>query len=304
MDALAARHGVIAELIGVRDVHYVDIPVHGNVGDLLIMLGTLEFFKRHRIEPKIKAGFYNYSARWAKESDVIVFHGGGNLGDIYSRPQAKREEIISQLRGNRIIILPQTIHFSQQENFERALKIFRGHSDLHIFARDNLSYEIARQMTDNAYLAPDMAHNLWRTQHFSDHKSSTADRLLVFARSDEEIGIENIRDQAAVDWPDIVGKRREAMILWFYRVGKLLHLMKLDRFIVGPQMKIWERFAWTLTLDALALFNSHDRVVTDRLHGHILSCLLSIRNRVVDNSYGKNFSYLNCWTIRSNIVGN
>jgi pyruvyl transferase EpsO len=37
-------------------------------------------------------------------------------------------------------------------------------------------------------------------------------------------------------------------------------------------------------------------VVTDRLHGHILSVLLGIPNVLMDNSYGKNQSFYATWT--------
>jgi pyruvyl transferase EpsO len=37
-------------------------------------------------------------------------------------------------------------------------------------------------------------------------------------------------------------------------------------------------------------------VVTDRLHGHILSVLLGIPHVLMDNSYGKNESFYATWT--------
>jgi Exopolysaccharide biosynthesis protein len=40
-------------------------------------------------------------------------------------------------------------------------------------------------------------------------------------------------------------------------------------------------------------------VVTDRLHGHILACLMDKKHVVIDNSYGKNSTYMNQWTIES-----
>ena len=37
-------------------------------------------------------------------------------------------------------------------------------------------------------------------------------------------------------------------------------------------------------------------VVTDRLHGHILSVLMNKPNVILDNSYGKVFNYHAAWT--------
>ena len=46
----------------------------------------------------------------------------------------------------------------------------------------------------------------------------------------------------------------------------------------------------------VALLSSGRRIVTDRLHGHILSLLLGRPHRLVDNCYGKLSSFVACWT--------
>jgi pyruvyl transferase EpsO len=43
-------------------------------------------------------------------------------------------------------------------------------------------------------------------------------------------------------------------------------------------------------------------VVTDRLHGHILSLLLGIPHVVLDNSYGKLHQFVAAWTESSPLV--
>jgi pyruvyl transferase EpsO len=53
---------------------------------------------------------------------------------------------------------------------------------------------------------------------------------------------------------------------------------------------------------AVDLFASHDHIVTDRLHGHILACLMNKPSTIVDNSYGKNSSYVSQWTMSSPLV--
>ncbi|MBS4162042.1 pyruvyl transferase, partial [Klebsiella pneumoniae] len=46
---------------------------------------------------------------------------------------------------------------------------------------------------------------------------------------------------------------------------------------------------------SVRFFSRYESVVTSRLHGHILSCLLQKENVVIDNSYGKNANYYNTW---------
>ena len=53
---------------------------------------------------------------------------------------------------------------------------------------------------------------------------------------------------------------------------------------------------------ATELFGCYEAVESDRLHAHILSCLMSIPNKIHDNSYGKNSSYIMEWTKDSPLV--
>src|SRR3546814_13361207 len=46
----------------------------------------------------------------------------------------------------------------------------------------------------------------------------------------------------------------------------------------------------------LAMLSTGERVVTDRLHAHILSLLLDIPHVLLDNSYGKVAGFADQWT--------
>lgn len=81
-----------------------------------------------------------------------------------------------------------------------------------------------------------------------------------------------------------------------------LHLAHLDSGIVPREMNLWINYATKLVGEAVDLFSRFEVVTTDRLHAHILSCLMSIPNTVLNNSYGKNYSYVDAWTGSSNLV--
>ena len=142
-------------------VDYVDLPMHGNVGDLLIMAGTLAFFDSHAIRPRCMATYFNYGTRACPPGGTIAFHGGGNFGDIYGPFQAFRGRIIAGRRDCRIVILPQYIHFASADRLDACIALCRQHTDLHICVRDRESETLAKAMTDHVYLLPDMAHQLW-----------------------------------------------------------------------------------------------------------------------------------------------
>lgn len=304
MTGLSNYHDILVDLIGDRPLHYVDFPVHGNIGDLLIMHGTLAFFRKNKLVPKISAPAFTYEPEWIKKGEVVVFHGGGNFGDLYSEygMQPLREYVVSTRPENRIIVLPQTIHFSSAEERQRSARLFRTHPDVHICVRDHASYQIALEFSDYVYLLPDMAHQLYRIS-----PSELAQDLgpLLISRMDDEKGDAGSAMQFAAaettDWPLLVGDS-ERYIDSFRRAMRLMHRMGLGWLGNKILSRLWAYYSGKLISNAITLFSAHESIVTDRLHGHILACLMDKPNTVLDNSYGKNSSYVSAWTVNSALV--
>jgi len=303
MSGLLSQHEVLLDLIGDRPLHFVDLPVHGNIGDLLIMHGTLAFFERHLLRPRISAPAFSYSPEWIREGEVVVFHGGGNFGDLYSEygMQPLREQIVASNPGNRIIILPQTIHFSSEVEQQRSAKIFRQHQDVHICVRDIRSCQIALEFTDKVYLLPDMAHQLYPIE--SDEGIDVFGTLRISRTDGEKAGLPlTLTDVAAtMDWPDLVGSD-ERHIEYFRRAMRFMH--KYGMGMIGNQLivSLWDSYSDSLIDHAVSLFSSYQHIITDRLHGHILACLMDKPNVVIDNNYGKNSHYVKVWTADSDLV--
>ena len=304
---LAAQHDVLLELIGDAPFHYVDIPTHGNVGDLLIMHGTLAFFRKKGLKPKTIAPHDAFDPRWIAPGDVVVFHGGGNFGDLYPCFHQLRERIVHGHGENRIVILPQSLHFSSEDGMARSARIFRTHDDVHLCVRDRISMQLAQQFTDQVYLLPDMAHQLYpMPQGLMD----AAGTLRISRVDDEAIPDEAVGGTARVgaihidtltDWPQFVGER-ERRIGLFRRFYGAFFRRGMGRMANRILSRLWIIYSGWLVKDAARLFARHQTIVTDRLHGHILACLLDRRSIVLDNSYGKNSRYVQTWTQRSELA--
>lgn len=304
MNALASEHEILLDLIGGRPFHYVDIPVHGNIGDLLIMQGTLAFFKRHGLRPSITSPAFAYKTDWIRDDDVIVFHGGGNFGDLYSAygMQPLREHVVASKPNNTIIVLPQTIHFSSASERQRSAGIFRQHRNVHLCVRDSASYEIAQEFTDHVHLLPDMAHQLYPIKSSVQQPAKGA--LRISRTDDEKSTRHDVVDSQVLtttDWPALLGDS-ERHIDSFRRAMRASHKFGLGRITNRLLSDSWERYSAQLVADAIDLFSNHEHVFTDRLHGHILACLMDKSNTVIDNSYGKNSTYVNAWTAHSELV--
>jgi exopolysaccharide biosynthesis predicted pyruvyltransferase EpsI len=304
MNGLTQRYQVLRSLIDDRPMHYVDIPVHGNIGDLLIMHGTQAFFRKCNLRPKVTAPAFSYNPEWLDQGDAVVFHGGGNFGDLYAEygMQALREYVVENKPGNRIIILPQTIHFLSEQAMQRSARIFRKHLDVHFFVRDHASFRLAKRFTDHVYLLPDMAHHLYPI--LPDVSPSTGGTLLV-SRTDSEK-----RDAPAAtlnqvanttDWPLLLGDR-ERHIESFRRGLRAMHKLGMGRAGNKLLAGLWMNYSNGLLKKAVTLFSAYENIITDRLHGHILACLMDKPNTVLDNTYGKNSAYVEAWTINSPLV--
>ncbi|WII83773.1 polysaccharide pyruvyl transferase family protein [Klebsiella pasteurii] len=284
-----------------NDVIFLDYPTYHNVGDLLIFEGTLQFFKDHHISVKLfrSAKDYDYAEviKLLTPKTTIICQGGGNFGDIYSTHQNLRELVVSQFPNNRVIVLPQTAYYSDVNKLNESRDIFKKHRDLYLFARDQQTLNIFKQFTSNAFLSPDMAHALYRNIAKSTQKNNDT---LFFLRVDCEVNSSqsslSLPEGAIVkDWQDFVN-RKDIYIRKF--VGYLFTISnRLDlKFTKNFAYYLWRKHCEHLVSRSFIYFSQFDNIITSRMHGHILACLVDVPNKVIDNSYGKNSGYFNQWT--------
>jgi len=302
MASLKGKHAVLLGLLRDRPLHYVDIPMHGNVGDLLVMAGTLRFFEEAKIRVDRMAMYFNYSALECPAGGVIVCHGGGSFGDIYGPFQAFRQRLIRERKDCRVVILPQSLHFEDDAMLTACVEICREHPDLHICVRDPASQAMARRMTDHVYLLPDMAHQLWP---MADAKAPASKTALTLKRRDSETtNFSSDPTQVTFDWDDLISPWRRSFLSNIVERGVTQAKLRLG---AGALFGNWFARWWIAQANgyiaqAVRLFSTHSNVVSDRLHAHILACLLERPNEIHDNSYGKNSRYINTWTKDSPLV--
>ena len=281
-----------------NDVIFVDFPLHHNIGDLLILSGTINFFKNNSINVKLHQSTYNLNIESSvTKNTTIVCHGGGNFGDIYNMHQKLRESIVQSFPDNKIIILPQTAFFNKVENKKASEKIFRCHNNVVMFARDEETYSIFKEFSNHTYLMPDMAHELYDTlPKVAKNKS-----IMYFLRNDIEKNPIQLQIQKEIqcidsfDWDDFLTKKDYKIIRRIHKLMKINRKLKsnsLDKVI----FKVWYSHIEILVSKMSKLFSSYEKIATSRLHGHILSCLVDVPSTIIDNSYGKNTAYYRLWT--------
>ena len=276
---------------------YVDYPLHTNVGDLLINLGCERFFLEHGLKLWRRYNYYDFpkEIRGIDDNDVFLLHGGGNFGDIWFNFQSFRESILERYPRNRVIFLPQTVHFRSKEKLAAAARRMAAHRNLHVFARDLVSLEILQKAgLTNVSAAPDMAHSLWGIIKPTQETEKGSQLKLV--RQDLEAstapsGLTNIKG-TVVDWDNGT----------FSYSRQLLHLLIVNTVKAvgryGPPVNLHSLWYWhqdKMVQDGIGLFSRYEAIVTNRLHAMLLGLLLGRNVSAWDNSYGKLSAYYDSW---------
>ena len=307
MDYLKQQLSVIDKYIAPgSDVMYVDYPMHLNVGDILILKGAEQFFKSRNYNVVHRYSTFGFPTRESSfprisRNTVVVLHGGGNFGDIYRSHQVLREKVISFYKHNRIVVLPQTMFFHDEGELKKTVAIYGRHPDLHFLARDQRTYDtFRREFANNVEMCPDMAHSLWGifpTKRYGED-DGRAETLWMLRRDVEKAEVpERFRTTVGrpIDWEDLCsdGDRRAA-----WRLVKADQVNARLGFKAFPTDRNWYTYTDALVARVNARIMTYDRVVTSRMHGHILACLLGMKTTLLDNSYGKNSTYYQAWTNR------
>lgn len=289
------RSIIYRELLPLIDNDYVlyDIPLHNNIGDLLIWEGELSFLKDVPYKMIDSCSIDTYKNKRINSNTIILLHGGGNFGDIWRKHQDFRLKIIQSYPNNKIVILPQTVYYEDKNQLLRDAQFMNLHKHLTICARDNVSFKILLQYFKcNILLLPDMAFCI-STEKLVSKVLPQQNKILYLKRTDKELKNQTVQipdlneDYLEMrDWPSI---ERMDVIQLGLRVLQKIHIAK---FTIWYADNIYKTF---LINKGVKFISQYKNVYTTRLHVSILSTLLHKRNNIIDNSYGKNKNFYETW---------
>jgi pyruvyl transferase EpsO len=286
-------------LDGARSAALLDFPNHPNVGDSAIWLGELAYLRSLGPLPlryTCDVDSYSRATLAARvRGGIILLSGGGNLGDLWEPSQRLRERVITDFPDTPIVQLPQSIHFRSRSALQRAKRVFDAHPALTLLVRDGTSLALARNEFRNpSHLCPDMA--FWLGP-LARPCAQTKD-IIWLSRTDAESGGPMEAGMAAgverIDWlaEPMTGLRR--LKRWLDR--QLLLHPRLSSGSMAVHSGVCAQVARQRLSRGCYLLASSRAVLTDRLHGHILSVLLGIPQFLLDNSTGKVRNFYETWT--------
>jgi exopolysaccharide biosynthesis protein PssK len=296
-------------------VALVNFPNHANAGDPALWLGERAALDRIGAEVAYTASWASYDADTLRRElgdGTVLIHAGANFGDLYPHRQATtRERLLAELADLRTIQLPQSIHFEDPDNRDRLRRLCEEHADFTLLTREPQSQEYAHRWFDvPSLLCPDPAFSLGMRPLPTEPRAD----VLWLARTDPEAAGYEVPDAygmsiEALDWlapledepPWSLGDRwrraiNSALLPRFERgSGVARRLWKLNAGTFDPLAERWVDRGCRILARGYV-------VVTDRLHGHVLSLLQGIPHVVLDNSYGKLRSVYDHWTFQCTLA--
>ncbi len=236
-------------------------PHHGNIGDLAIAYAEEKMLKRYFPNHKVyimQEEKLDICAEKVKDyintEDIILLHGGGNIGDTYVMPEKGRRKVIETFPNNKIIVFPQTAYFEDSTELEISKKIYNAHPKLVIMARENKSFEFMKKHFCNAkaYLTPDIVMTLKETE------DKLRNGVVLMFRRDKEKTLDNETSDTIHQY-----------VMQHYSTYKFSD-MNLGTKIIN---NISERKRESILEHKFNEIQSAELVITDRLHGMIFSAI-------------------------------
>ena len=259
-----------------KKIYVINTPLHTNIGDSAIAYAQNIFLQKNigddykivEVTSGEWARFRKVLGCIVRKKDIIMQHGGGNMGITWFNEEIERRRIIEQFPNNKMIIFPQTIYYGDSEEgkkeFENSKKIYNNHKDLHLIAREKVSYEIMKEAYQNCdvILTPDIVLSMDKLNN---------------------------------------PYKREGITFCFRRDAEKVLTPEDEKYIINECKKISDKVFYTDMISERAVtkenrvdiimekfkdFQKSELVITDRLHGMVF-CAISGTPCIVFGNYNQ-----------------
>jgi len=130
---------------------------YGNIGDLAITAAQKNFLRNHFPERQLVTVPISATIQLLRsiqaqinQHDLVTIIGGGNMGSLYPDIEQLRQLVIRSFPHNRIICFPQTLDWDESVISERALRqivrTYSRHPDIHVFAREAITRDMLSKL--------------------------------------------------------------------------------------------------------------------------------------------------------------
>ena len=294
------KNRIDKELDGLIDKHHAlfDLPFHTNIGDGLIWDGECFYLKSIDSQCDYCCSYYTCNFPYLDKNVTILFHGGGNLGDLYHEHIEFLFAVIEHYPNHKVVVFPQTIYYKSTEQLISDMEKLCAHDNLTLCARDQRSYDLVYPfLKERVRLVPDMAFCI--PLGIVKSNKSTNEKLFMMRRDDElnENVYKNLSSSFTTgdvkDWPTFYHKIFDGTFI-FKSLAKLVH-QHLYGFPYLLNRYCQHFFHQNLRKIGVDFLQNYSEIYTTRLHGCILALLMGKQVHLFDNIYGKNSSFYETW---------
>lgn len=269
-----------------KKIFYMLVPIHGNLGDQAIAYASIKYLKDNMKEYEIievnSDDVYKLGQsikRVINKDDLIILHGGGNLGTHYTTEEEKRRFIVKTFNNNKIISFTQTMFFKEDEDGIKELTktkdAYNSHGDFTILAREDKSFDTMKKHFTNCNIikCPDIVFYL--NNKLNENKKDRK-YITTLLRKDEETYIE------------LGEKEKFIQKLKQSYNNVLVSDTVINKNVFKPERKITLYQLWNKMYESKI-------VVTDRLHGMIFCAITKtpcIVTRSLDHKVVESYKWI------------
>lgn len=255
---------VLSEMNNQPIILYFGVPMHPNLGDLAQCICIRKFLKENYPEYKIveidskvymnsKSNLRRKMKPKVKKENLIFFQSGYCTQDLGGIEDLMHQAVINDYPDNKLILLPQTIFFKTEERKKQASKVYDAHKHLLFLARDQVSYNIAKEMFPNLPIKafPDIVTTMIGNYNFNEEKKN----ILFCLRNDIEKFYSNEEINRLKD-----------------KLKKFETIDEIDTTISEP-MNANSKNLEEYIINYIKKLAKYKVVITDRYHGTIFSLI-------------------------------
>ena len=239
-------------------------PEHGNLGDHAIASAEYALLKDCFLceITEVKLGrmlrYYknSKSLKWLFGKSDILVTGGGYIGTLWLYADELIRDILTTFPDNKVVLMPNTIFFSDDEEgrkwLEDARKVYNSHKNVTICTREKLSYDNALLLLDDhsrVKLIPDMVLSLDECREGQERSGA-----VLCLRKDREKTMDDADSTEIYNWTNkIFDSVKEADMCLDHNVHPENRIEELEK--------------------QFETFRRAELVITDRLHGMIFAAI-------------------------------
>jgi pyruvyl transferase EpsO len=296
-----------------KELYFFGYHNFSNTGDQALWLSLTLIYKSLNIagnENKLLTNQERSVKSNTKKEKVLIFPGGGSLGNRYQSSK-NRISIIESNPGVQFIQMPASTSFADDRiTLDRLKSAYKKNQGL-IFCRDTLSTNESKEILKiKATTTPDLVEYLPSCKQFQTGELGEIHLLRCDQEATDRNKLIKKTISNSIDWDIIesmypIPEITKQVAIWkllsnkgLSRIFQNIDLIKILRFNAAHEISLLK------TARAIAFLSFYKEIMTDRLHGVILSRNLGLDISYFDNDHGKIGRYISTWGDRYKSVKN